>query len=107
LISGEKMITWFTSIFLRTSECGNEEEIGYGEYETALVVALIDRFSGFAGVVVEDADGNPLDPEDLPDPNTPDGGLDCIITIYPDEYTEQGLKWVRTRVQNIMDNGDF
>ena len=98
----------FTSIWIWLTE--DEEDghsIDFGEAEHTIIERLVDRFSDFAGVEVEDGDGNPLDIDDLPHPNAPDGGLDCVIVIYPENYTEQGLKWVITRVTNIIVEGNF
>jgi hypothetical protein len=81
---------------------GEEEEIGYVEYELKQIRRIIRRFEGFAGVYVVDSNGNELDYDDLPNPNAPDGGADWIIRIEPDDYSEIGYKRMVTRVENIL-----
>lgn len=83
---------------------GEEEEIDYVEYEIKHIRRIISRFKGFAGVHVTDYYGNELDPDNLPNPNAPDGGADWVIRIEPKNYTEQGYKAMKTRVENILRN---
>ena len=72
-----------------------------------MIVRLVDRFEGFAGVWLEDGAGLEIDIDDLAHPNAPDGGMDVIIVIDPDEYTEAGYQRTCTRVLNIVSNGDY
>jgi len=90
-----RIIGWFN---------GAEEEIDYVEYEIKHVRRIISRFKGFAGVYVTDFYGNELDPDNLPNPNAPDGGADWVIRVEPEDYTEQGYKAMKTRVENILRN---
>jgi len=83
------------------------EELTYIEAELEVIVRLVDRFEGFAGVWLEDGDGSEIDIDDLAHPNQPDGGLDVIIVIDPDEYTEAGYQRTCTRVLNIISDGDY
>jgi hypothetical protein len=97
---------FFTSIWLWMNEDeSNGVEIDFGQAETEIIERLIDRFSGFAGVEVEDGDGNPLEIGNLPNPNAPDGGMDCMIVIYPNNY-KNPQKMV-TQVKNIIITGDY
>ena len=85
----------------------DSEEVAWLEAELEVVERLVDRFSGFAGVWLEDGDGNEIDVDDLAHPNKPDGGCDCIIVVDADEYTEIGFKKMCTQVKNIIINGDY
>ena len=96
----------FTSIWVWLTEDETDgESIDFGSAEIEVIERLIDRFEGFAGVEIEDGDGNPLSIGELPDPNAPDGGMDCVIVIYPDSY-KNPQKMV-TRVKNIIIDGDY
>ena len=83
------------------------EELTYIEAELEVIVRLVDRFEGFAGVWLEDGDGSEIDIDDLAHPNAPDGGMDVIIVVDPDEYTEKGFQKTCTRVLNIIRDGDY
>jgi len=90
------IVAWFSS--------GEEIEIvASEEYETDVILQLIDAFSGYRGVFVVDQHGEELDPDNLPPHYASDGGADCRIVIDADEYSEQGLKWIETNVGNILD----
>lgn len=90
------IVAWFSS--------GEEIEIvASEEYETDVILQLIDAFSGYRGVFVVDQYGEELDPDNLPPHYASDGGADCRIVIDADEYSEQGLKWIETNVGNILD----
>jgi hypothetical protein len=95
-----------TSIWIWLTEDESEGEgIDFGTAEIEIIERLIDRFSGFAGVEIEDGDGNPLEIGELPNPNAPDGGMDCVIVIYPDNYANPQA--MLTRVKNIIIDGDY
>lgn len=83
------------------------EEVAWFEAELEVVERLVDRFSGYAGVWLEDGDGNEIDVDDLAHPNAPDGGMDCIIVVDADEYTEIGFERICVEVKNIIINGDY
>ena len=85
----------------------DSEEVAWLEAELEVVERLVDRFSGYSGVWVEDGDGNEIDVDDLAHPNAPDGGMDCIIIVDADEYTDLGFKRMCTEVKNIIINGDY
>ena len=90
------IVAWFSS--------GEEiEVIASEEYETDVILELIDAFSGYKGVFVVDQYGEELDPDNLPRHYASDGGADCRIVINADEYSEQGIKWIETNVGNILD----
>ena len=90
------IVAWFSS--------GEEiEVIASEEYETDVILELIDAFSGYKGVFVVDKYGEELDPDNLPPHYASDGGADCRIVIDADEYSEQGIKWIETNVGNILD----
>ena len=90
------IVAWFSS--------GEEIEIvPSDEYETAGILQIIEAFSGYKGVFVIDQYGEELDPQNLPPHYATDGGADCRIIIDADQYTEQGLKWIETNVENILD----
>ena len=76
------------------------EELDWFDAEREFVSRVIDALSPYGGVYVEDAWGNDLDPDDLPHPNTPDRGVDCVISIDQDYYdTTRGFQWIRTRIE--------
>ena len=83
------------------------EELTYIEAELEVIVRLVDRFEGFAGVWLEDGSGDEIDIDDLAHPNTPDGGMDCVIVIDPATYTEAGYQRTCTRVLNIIRDRDY
>ena len=83
------------------------EEVAWFEAELEVVERLVNRFSGYAGVWLEDGDGNEIDVDDLAHPNAPDGGMDCIIVVDADEYTEIGFERICVEVKNIIINGDY
>ena len=83
------------------------EEVAWLEAELEVVERLVNRFSGYAGVWLEDGDGNEIDVDDLAHPNAPDGGMDCIIVVDADEYTEIGFERICVEVKNIIINGDY
>ena len=83
------------------------EELTYIEAELEVIVRLVDRFEGFAGVWLEDGSGDEIDIDDLAHPNAADGGMDCIIVIDPDAYTEAGYQRTCSRVLNIVSDGDY
>ena len=83
------------------------EEVAWLQAELEIVERLVDRFSGYAGVWIEDGDGDEIDIDDLPHPNAPDRGMDCIIIVDPDEYTELGFQKMCTEVKNIIIDGDY
>ena len=85
----------------------DSEEVAWLEAELEVVERLVDRFSGYSGVWLEDGDGNEIDVDDLAHPNAPDGGMDCIIIVDADEYTDLGFKRMCTEVKNIVINGDY
>lgn len=85
----------------------DSEEVAWLEAELEVVERLVDRFSGYAGVWLEDGDGNEIDVDDLAHPNAPDGGMDCIIVVDADEYTEIGFERMCVEVKNIIINGDY
>ena len=85
----------------------DSEEVAWLEAELEVVERLVDRFSGFAGVWLEDGDGNEIDVDDLAHPNAPDGGMDCIIIVDAGVYTEIGFQQMCTRVKNIIIDGDY
>lgn len=90
------IVAWFSS--------GEKVEIASSEeYETEVILDIIDAFSGYRGVFVIDRNGEELDPENLPPHYAADGGADCRIVINADKYTEQGLKWIETNVENVLD----
>jgi hypothetical protein len=90
------IVAWFDS--------GDEVEIvSSDEYETQIVIEIINAFSGYNGVYVVDQDGEDLDPENLPPHYANDGGADCRIVIDAGKYTEKGLKWIETNVSNVLD----
>ena len=90
------IVAWFSS--------GEEVEIvSSEEYETDVILDIIDAFSGYKGVFVIDRHGEELDPENLPPHYASDGGADCRIVVNADQYTEQGLKWIQTNVENVLD----
>lgn len=91
------IVAWFSS--------GEKVEIASSEeYETEVILEIIDAFSGYRGVFVIDRYGEELDPENLPPHYAADGGADCRIIINADKYTEQGLKWIETNVENVLDD---
>jgi hypothetical protein len=83
------------------------EEVTWLEAEREVIERLVDRFSGFAGVWLEDGDGNEIDVDDLAHPNAPDGGMDCILIVDAGEYTTKGFQATCTRVLNIIIDGDY
>jgi len=83
------------------------EEVTWLEAEREVIERLVERFSGFAGVWLEDGDGNEIDVDDLAHPNAPDGGMDCIIVVDAGEYTTKGFQATCTRVLNIIIDGDY
>ena len=85
----------------------DSEEVAWLEAELEVVERLVNRFSGYAGVWLEDGDGNEIDVDDLAHPNAPDGGMDCIIVVDADEYTEIGFERICVEVKNIIINGDY
>ena len=85
----------------------DSEEVAWLEAELEIVARLVDRFSGYAGVWLEDGDGNEIDVDDLAHPNAPDGGMDCIIVVDANQYTDLGFKQICTQVENIIINGDY
>jgi hypothetical protein len=92
---------WATIVAIFNDE---EEQMDYCEYEIRQIRRIIRRFEGFSGVYVIDADGNTLDPDNLPNPNASDGGADWIIHIEPNDYTDLGFKRMKTQVENILRN---
>ena len=85
----------------------DSEEVAWLEAELEVVERLVNRFSGYAGVWLEDGDGNEIDVDDLAHPNAPDGGMDCIIVVDADEYTEIGFERMCVEVKNIIIDGDY
>lgn len=85
----------------------DSEEIAWLEAELETIERLVDRFSGFAGVWLEDGDGDEIDIDDLAHPNAPDGGMDCVIVVDGGRYTEKGFQATCTRVINIIRDGDW
>lgn len=83
------------------------EDVAFIEAELEVIERLVDRFAGFAGVWLEDGDGNEIDVDDLAHPNAPDGGMDVIIVVDEGEYTEAGFQATCTRVLNIIMAGDY
>jgi len=79
-----------------------EEEMDYVEYEYKQIRRIINKFKGFSGVYVVDANGNELDSDNLPNSNAPDGGADWIIRVEPHDYSPLGYKQMKTRVENIL-----
>ena len=85
----------------------DSEEVAWLEAELEVVERLVNRFSGYAGVWLEDGDGNEIDVDDLAHPNAPDGGMDCIIVVDADEYTEIGFERMCVEVKNIIIERDY
>ena len=85
----------------------DSDEVAWLEAEIEVIERLVDRFSGFAGVWIEDGDGNEIDVDDIAHPNAPDGGMDCVIVVDGGSYTEIGFQQTCTRVINIIEAGDY
>ena len=95
---------WSVSVQLLNWVEGLWEGISWFDAEHEFVAQVIGALEPYGGVSVEDVNGNELDPDNLPHPNTPDGGSDCVISIDQDYYpTERGFKWIRTRIENIVE----
>jgi hypothetical protein len=80
------------------------EDLDWFEAELSIIGQVVEALEPYGGVSVEDVDGNDLDADNLPNPNTADGGFDCVISIDQDYYsTTRGFQWIRTRIQTHLD----
>jgi hypothetical protein len=79
------------------------EDLDWFDAELSIVAQIIKALEPYGGVSVTDVQGNELDPDDLPNPNTGDGGSDCVISIDQDYYdTDRGFQWIRTRIETHL-----
>lgn len=101
LVSGS---VWSVTVQLWDWISDSWEDLDWFDAELHIVAEVVAALAPYGGVTVEDVDGNELDPDDLPHPNAPDGGFDCVICIDQNYYdTDRGFKWIRTRIGNIVE----
>ncbi len=95
---------WSVTVQLWDWVTDSWEDLDWFDAELHIVSEVIAALEPYGGVTVEDADGNDLDPDALPNPNAPDHGVDCVICIDQSYYdTERGFQWIRTRIANIVE----
>lgn len=95
---------WSVTVQLWNWVSESWDDLDWFEAELQIVGEVIAALDPYGGVTVEDADGNELDPDALPNPNAPDHGVDCVICIDQSYYdTDRGFLWIRTRISNIVE----
>ena len=95
---------WSVTVQLWNWLSDSYDELDWFDAELHIVAEVVTALEPYGGVSVADVYGNELDVDNLPHPNAPDGGSDCVICIDQDYYdTSRGFQWIRTRIENILE----